>query len=243
MTAALPMGGQKITGMADPTVTTDATTKSYVDALVASFFSTGDVKLTLKTVADTGWVMCNDSTIGSATSGASYQNANAQALFTLLFNNITDTFSPIYTSGAVPTTRAAQGSVGAAWAANCQISLTKVLGRALGIAGAGGAPLTARTLGQFLGEENHALTAAENGPHSHGGLTGNENANHTHQYLAGSNGVTYAPNAGASTGFAATPQNTSTESAAHQHVINSDGSGTAHNTMQPTSFLNAMIKL
>jgi hypothetical protein len=47
MTAALPMGNQKITGMADPTVSTDATTKNYVDTLFAAFFSTGDLKPTL----------------------------------------------------------------------------------------------------------------------------------------------------------------------------------------------------
>ena len=52
MTAALPMGGQKITGAADPTVATDVATKNYVDTTTATFFSTGDVKLTFKIVAD-----------------------------------------------------------------------------------------------------------------------------------------------------------------------------------------------
>jgi len=37
---------------------------------VQSVFTTGDAKLTLKTVADIGWIMMDDGTIGSATSGA-----------------------------------------------------------------------------------------------------------------------------------------------------------------------------
>jgi microcystin-dependent protein len=241
MTAALPMGGQKITGMADPTISTDAATKNYVDN--SASFSTGDFKLTIKIVADTGWVLCNDGTIGSATSGASYQNSNAQALFTLIFNNIIDGYSPIFTSGGGATTRAAQVSASAAWAANCRISLTTMLGRALGFA-SGGAGLTVRGLGQFMGEENHALIAAENGPHNHSGLTGNENANHTH-------GGLFAALVSITQGAASTfiniwqgiGSNTNAESINHQHVIPSDGSGTPHNTMQPTVFVNVMIKL
>src|SRR5437899_2827662 len=96
MQANLPMGNNKITGMADPTVTTDAATKNYVDTTTAAFFSTGDLKLTLKTVADTGWVLITSTvfgngTIGAASSGANIRaNADCQALFTLVFNNYSD---------------------------------------------------------------------------------------------------------------------------------------------------------
>src|SRR5258708_1944894 len=118
MTAALPMGGQKIIGMADPTVATDATTKAYVDALIAALYSTGDIKLTLKTAPDSGWLMFDDGTFGSATSGSSNSNSAAnQALFTLLFNNIADAWAPILTSGGGATTRAAQTNAASAWAA------------------------------------------------------------------------------------------------------------------------------
>jgi hypothetical protein len=240
MTASLPMGGQKITGMADPTITTDAATKNYVDALVASFFSTGDVKLTLKTVADTGWLMCDDQTIGSATSGASHQSINNQALFTLLFNNISDTYAPIYTSGGVATTRAAQGSVGAAWAANCQMRLTQLLGRALGISGAGALGLTARTLGQFLGNETVTLVSANLPPYTPAGTVANVTPPSVTLAPSGSSSGTL-PAAGNSTPIgnaSSVVAGTSTFTGTAQ-----GGTSTAFGIMPPMGYLNAMIKL
>jgi microcystin-dependent protein len=241
MTAALPMGNQKITGMADPTVSTDATTKAYVDALIAALYSTGDLKPTLKTVADTGFVMCDDGTIGSAISGASSRaNADTQALFTLLFNNITDTFSPIFTSGGGATTRAAQTNAASAWAANCRISITKTLGRVLGAAGSGSG-LTARGLGQTLGEETHLLTIAEIPAHTHANTL--TDPGHTHPFPGSqSPSQQFSPTIqsvqlGAS-GFNITSNTTGI-------TINnaSIGGGTAHNVMQPSLFVNWMVKL
>jgi hypothetical protein len=37
----------------------------------------------------------NDHTIGSALSGATYANADAQCLYTLLWNNVTNTYAPV----------------------------------------------------------------------------------------------------------------------------------------------------
>ena len=53
-------------------------------------FTTGDVKLTFKTVADAGWVMMDDTTIGDASSNANHANANTSALWQLLYNDISD---------------------------------------------------------------------------------------------------------------------------------------------------------
>jgi hypothetical protein len=248
MTAALPMGGQKITGMADPTVATDAATKNYIDTLVASFFSTGDVKFTLKTVGDSGWIMCDDGTIGSGSSGASTPSNSTQALFTLIFNNISDTYSPIFTSGGGATTRAAQVSASAAWAANCRISLTKMLGRALGIAGSG-ASLTARTLGQNLGTETNVIAAA-NLPSTPIAVTDSRTWRTLAYNGAGNNGTGLVnTNTSASgTNYNAVTQNGAGGVNLPVEAVGSAptvtlGSGTALPGMPPMSYLNCMIKV
>lgn len=122
-------------------------------------FTTGDVKLTLKTTADAGWVMFNDGTIGNASSGATTRaNADTEALFTLLWNNVTNTYAAV--SGGRGASAAAD------FAANKTIALTKMLGRALAIAGSG-ASLSSRALGETVGAETHALSVAEMPSHSH----------------------------------------------------------------------------
>ena len=109
----------------------DAAAARVTLGLADTGFSTGDAKITLKTTADPGWLIMNDGTIGSDTSGATYQNANAQALFILLFNNVDDTAAPLFTSAGAGTTRAAQANAATAWLNNCRMSLTKQLGRVL----------------------------------------------------------------------------------------------------------------
>ena len=176
--------------------------------------TTGDVKLTLKTVVDSGWVMMNDGTIGSASSGATARaNADCQNLFTLLWNNVSNTNCPVSSGRGA--------SAAADWAANKTIVLPKALGRALAIAGSG-AGLTARNLGDTVGEETHTLTQAEM-------------PSHTHSYTAPTSaGQDLAPWA-CPGGYAGSTGTGST--------TGSTGSGGAHNNVQPTTFLNVMIKL
>lgn len=248
MIANLPMGGNKITGMADPTLATDATTKNYVDNSVSSFFSTGDVKLTLKTTPDSGWLLMNDTTFGSLTSGATTQNNATQALFTLLFNVTADADVPLFTSSGVSTTRAAQGSPSAAWAANCRMSLPKSLGRALAISGAG-AGLSGRALGSTVGEENHLLSTNEMPSHYHSASIqdlGHQHSFSAAQFAAGSFGISgssaqqvniaTSATASATTGVRVTSLNGT-------DTTNSAGGGAVHNNMQPSVFLNCMVKL
>lgn len=243
MTAALPMGNQKITGMADPTVATDGATKNYVDTATATFFGTGDIKLTLKTAADSGWLLFDDGTFGNAGSGSSNSNSvNNLALFTLLFNNILDVNAPILTSGGGATTRAAQTNAATAWAALCRMSLPKTLGRALAIAGSGSG-LTTRTLGTNTGGETVSLITANLPPYTPAGsvtvtsspsnvATGSISASN---FQGGSNAFQFFQNGTASSGninstgaLTGTPQG---------------GTSTAFSIMQPTTFLNAMIKV
>lgn len=211
-------------------------------AVIASGFnwSTGDIKLTLKTTADSGWRMFDDGTIGDASSGASYANVAALALFTLLFASpFTDANCPLLTSSGSATTRVLQTDAATAWAAHCRISLPKTLGRALGMAGTGSG-LTSRVAGATVGEETHLLSTPEIPSHTHVNTLTDPGHNHTYSQT---------PNAaGAGTGGAGTPinfttSNTSTNTTGITITNANAGGGGAHNNMQPTTFLNAMVKL
>lgn len=240
MSAALPMGSNKITGMADPTVSTDAATKNYVDTTTAAFFSTGDIKLTLKTTPDSGWLLFDDGTFGNVSSGSSNSNSAANlALFTLFFANLSDTAAPLLTSGGAATTRAAQTNAATAWAANCRMTLAKTLGRALGIAGAG-AGLTSRPLGSTVGAETNALSSTNQLPQftpagsvsASAPVLNNNNVaggtDLTHLAL-GNGGNASAGSFGITASFSGTPIGSASPS--------------SFSVMEPTTFLNAMVKL
>lgn len=248
------MGANKITGMADPTVSTDAATKNYVDTTTAAFFSTGDVKLTLKTAADSGWVLFDDGTFGSASSGSSSRaNADTQALFTLFFNNFTDANAPLLTSGGGATTRAGQVSAANAWAANCRMSLPKTLGRALGVAGSGSG-LTARVLGVAVGAET--ITIAQN-QLPNVAPTIDASTAVWNSVAAGSSSINYTPGGtvqsivntlfnGGTTGGGVTNYSSKAglfTGSITASSINGGVSQTATSVMQPIVFLNCMVKL
>lgn len=103
------------------------------------------------------------------------------------------------------------------FAAHKTIGLPKVLGRALAVAGSG-ASLTPRVLGETTGEETHVLSVGEMPVHSHV---------YTLYGLAPANG------GGGATGI----------SGSSAPATSTSGSGDAHNNMQPTSFINVMVKL
>lgn len=199
-------------GLDGAVLAADSTQGSGVGWGTVTGFTTGDVKLTVKTVADTGWVLMNDTTIGNAASAATGRaNADTVALYTLLYNNTVDADCAV--SGGRGANAAAD------YAANKTIALPKALGRALATFGTGSG-LTARTMAKAFGEENHTLSIAELAAHTHTG-TSNTGTSQTNQTVS-SNG---------------------NNPAAGGWTSDSTGSGTAHNTMQPTLFLNTMIKL
>lgn len=132
--------------------------ESWVDARIAALadLQTGDLKVSMRpAVYHSGWIPCNDGTIGSAASGASTRaNADTQALYTLLYNACDNSICPV--------TGGRSGDAATDFAANKPIALTKVLGRALVAAGAG-AGLTNRVLGAPFGSDtNTASTAITN---------------------------------------------------------------------------------
>lgn len=112
------------------TRTITAQDQSGTLALLTDAFTTGDVKLTLKTVADVSWVLMDDKSIGSATSGATGRaNADTSALYTLIWTNVIDQWAPVATGRG--------GSAAADFAANKALTLPKTLGRALAGYGTG----------------------------------------------------------------------------------------------------------
>jgi len=136
-------------------------------AVLLGLPTTGDAKLTFKIIADSGWVLANDGSIGSALSGGTTRaHADTVNLFAFFYNTFSDAVAPLQTSAGAGTTRVAQGTATAAYNANCRIVLPKQLGRALIIAGTG-ASLTARALGTVGGEETHTMTLAELVAHTH----------------------------------------------------------------------------
>jgi microcystin-dependent protein len=205
-----------------------AAIENLIAAASGSAFTTGDVKPTWKSAADTGWIMMNDGTIGSASSGAGYANANAAALYELWWANVSNTNAPV--------TGGRGGSGAADFAANKPMRMPLALGRALAFAGAGSG-LTSFNLGDTTGENTHTLTTTEMPSHNH---TTNESP-HAHGIsYSGNNGYSGGGNPFPSSGGFGGP---STGSASTGLSINSAGSGGAHNNMQPSSFLNVMVKL
>jgi hypothetical protein len=210
------------------------TVDEFLIALGAGGFTTGDVKLTLKTTPDSTWVMANDGSIGDAVSSATTLASSAtQALFTLIYNNVSNTYAPV--SGGRGASAAAD------FGAHKRLTITKMLGRTLAVAGANGGPAGAWALGQSYGEEAHALTIPELAVFTPGGTVaaatvGGQVAFAPHNgspdtgFAGGSGGNVYQ---GTVMGAIDAPAFTGT----------AIGGGVAHNNMQPTSFLNAMIKL
>lgn len=215
-----------------------------------SGFTTGDAKITFKTSADTGWILANDGTIGNAASGGTTRaNADTAALFSLLWTNTTNANCAV--SGG------RGGSAAADFAANKTIAIPKALGRALALAGSGSG-LTARALAFAVGEEAHALTSGENGTHTHT-VT---DPGHAHSLWSSNGGLNASTveglsaagawqvaggiNNGGSQSYVATAPvgGNAYVSTDTTGITNANsGSGTAHNTMQPTAFVNFMIKL
>ena len=242
----------------DGVVATLATRIATVIAAVAAAgaWSTGDYKLTIKTAADAGWILCDDGTVGDATSGATHASAANQALFLLLWTNIVDAWAPVAGGRGA--------SAAADWAAHKKISLTRMLGRALSIAGAGSG-LTARALGQYLGAETATLITGNLPSHAHGvndpgHAHGASDAGHAH--VQTSNNATDAqqptasgPSVGA--GYATATQivgspaistqsgnaNITVASAVTGITIQNTGSGDAFAIMNPAGFTNIMVKL
>lgn len=220
-----------------------------LSASIGSLPTTGALQFTMKTTPDPGWLMADDGTFGSVSSGSSNSNsASNLALFTLIFNSVSDTWAPLLTSTGSATTRAAQGTAAAAWAANCRMTLPKMLGRALAVAGAGSG-LTSRALGQNLGEEAHILVASEIpqiNSTTGGGISISVNSANSNVVVGNPQVINIAGASSPITAFASggATSGTLTSSGTTPTILSSsyNTSGAGHNNMPPSSFFNVMVK-
>src|SRR5579883_357840 len=204
-------------------------------------YSAGDMKPTLKYVADAGWLMIDDSTIGNVNSGATYANANAQALYTLLWNS----YSQPSGNSVFPVTGGLGASASGDWAAQKPLLLGPFRGRVIGAAsptGMAGTGTSARWSGATVGEETHTLSVSElpvvtpiANQVNLGTLntTSKEADFPASEFTGGSGGGPYAISSNPAQ--VTIPPFTPT--------IQPFGGGGSHNNMQPTIFVNWMIKL
>lgn len=224
-----------------------------VDA--TTILNTGDMFFQPAQAVRAGAVRCNGRTIGNAVSGGSERaNADTQALFLFLFQNLSDTVCPV--SGG-RTTAAAD------FAANKRIGLPDLRGRSpFGLDGMGttlagvipvGVIAANDTPGSSGGSSSHFISIAEMPTHLHGvgtivagnesahthsidppsTATGTESADHTHgpgSLSTGNNNVSHTHGPGS---FAAQPTGSTTIfSSGSAHVVMSqDPAGLTANSI------------
>lgn len=212
---------------------------------VSSPIPTGVPMPYLGTTAPSGFVLGSGKTIGSASSGATERaNADTNALFTLLWNLGNTTAFPI--SGGYG------ASASADWSANKAIGLPDLRGRSWAgidnLGGSGAGRLNwANAIGTSGGEQYHALTAGENGPHNHSAL----DSGHSHGLNLSTDGQLGYPGLGLGSGgsfagdivIAAFGNNLNSLGGNANISVGNSGSGAGHNTMQPTFLGSWIIKL
>lgn len=193
---------------------------------------TGSVFDYVGSTEPSGYVFLSGKTIGNGSSGGTARaNADTSALFTLLWDSMTNAEAPV-SSG--------RGANAAAdFAANKTITLPDARGRTIAgkdnMGGStasrltnGGSGITGTTLGVSGGTETHTLTEAQLASHGHSFTIGDQSTP----------GSVYAT-ATAGAGAADTLSGATTGSG----NVATNGSGSAHQNTQPTLVLNKIIKL
>ncbi|EMF80888.1 hypothetical protein LEP1GSC188_3130 [Leptospira weilii serovar Topaz str. LT2116] len=219
-------------------ITEDSSKRFVTDTQIAAWnsggsssggFDVGDVKTSARNTAPSGWLTMNGQTIGNTGSEANNVGSAFQNLFILLWNDWSNTVLPIQTSTGTATTRGA--SAVADWNAGKRLPIPNIAGRtAIGVGAATG--LTARNLGEGIGEEAHTLTIPELPNHDHGGGVHNHPIYRANFTMSGG-GISIA------VGYSSTSTTVTRNSSA---IITPQGGGLPHNNMQPSLVLNYFIK-
>lgn len=204
----LSAAGHKITNAANGSADGDYVTMSQLNEVIASIANsapTGAVQGFLRTTAPTGWIKGNGGTIGNAASGATTRaNADTEDLFTLFWEQFSNTILPIQTSGGVATTRGA--SAAADFAANKRLPVFDLRTRYVRGADDGLNFDATATVGTTQADviKNHV----------HPGET-NTDGDHVHTFRRGIGGSGF----GAEPGTDGVTSGTTTGNAAHKHAF------------------------
>lgn len=194
------------------------------NAPAVSSVMTGIIEMYAGATAPTGYLLCD----GSAVSRTTYAALFAVTGTTYGSGDGSTTFNLPDLRGRLP--------MGAGTGVGLNSS---------GTGAPSGTAQTARTRGQWLGEETHQLTTTEMPIHNHGGITGYMDANAAHGHLQankqGTSGGQYGLVDSSNSGSSGQPY-TATVNTDHRHSISNSGSDGRHATIPPVIVVNYIIK-
>ena len=188
-------------------------TSEQLDLSSIGLWVTGDIKTTFQPVAPAGWLILNEGSIGSPTSGATLRaNEDVKDLYKLFWK------IPVCTLQTLSGYDVDKGSTADLdWQNNRRLLVPETLGRVLAQA------TTGHAIGSVEGIRDVTLTEAQMPKHTHGIRT---------MYVTLKTG-------GGWPGLEQIAVNISGDNYKPQTA----GSGQAHPNMQPTTYVNFMVKL
>jgi microcystin-dependent protein len=213
MTGNLAMGSNKITGLGDGTVATDAAAYGQL----AVWMPAGIIAPYAGTTEPSGWLFC----YGQAISRTTYATLFAAISTTYGSGDGSTTFNLPDLRGRVV---AGQDDMGGS-------SANRLTGASGGVDG--------DVLGGTGGAETHTLTTAELAVHSHANSL--NDTGHTHTISPTYTGVNSGAGSARST-FDPASTNTGSATTGISITNANAGSGNAHNNVQPTLILNYIIR-